>query len=320
MDSNKVKVKKEYRRVGTHDGRFHADEVMATAILKEIFRIDIVRTRDKQVLDKLDIVYDVGGGEFDHHGIDKVYREDGVPFAACGLIWNKFGRDVIKFKNPSLKDDDVEAVFSYIDRILIEGIDALDNGVKISDGEIPLMSISSIISGFNPNLYSDKNEDEAFNEIVEIVSAILSNTLNNRFAVLKSREYVIKAYQKRKNPKLLVLDKYYPYGEVLQEIDENEEVDFVIFGRKDSYAVQTVRDKNGEDRKKLPAKWAGKRDEELAELTGVKDAVFCHTGRFIAVAESYEGIMKLAQLAISQEEPKETGGLLRFIRNLISRK
>ncbi|WP_073008277.1 MYG1 family protein [Clostridium amylolyticum] len=91
--------KKQFRRVGTHDGRFHADEVMATAILKEVYEIELTRTRDENVLKTLDIVYDVGGGEFDHHGMDKIYRENGTPYAACGLIWRGFGKEVIKLKS-----------------------------------------------------------------------------------------------------------------------------------------------------------------------------------------------------------------------------
>ncbi len=50
---------------------------MATAILDNILEIELVRTRDTKILGELDIVYDGGGGEFDHHGVEKVYREDG---------------------------------------------------------------------------------------------------------------------------------------------------------------------------------------------------------------------------------------------------
>jgi len=45
---------------------------MSTAIVKEIFDVDVIRTRDKEILDTLDLVYDVGGGEYDHHDIEKV--------------------------------------------------------------------------------------------------------------------------------------------------------------------------------------------------------------------------------------------------------
>jgi uncharacterized UPF0160 family protein len=48
----------------------------------------------------------------------------------------------------------------------------------------------------------------------------------------------------------------------------------------------------------LPAAWAGLRDAELAAVTGVADATFCHNGRFIAAARSYEGIHAMALQAL----------------------
>lgn len=249
-----------------------------------------------------------------------MYRENGTPYAACGLIWNRFGKYVLKFKDPSLSEDEINSIFKYIDRNLIEGIDAQDNGIRISDGEIPMMNIASIISGFNPTWDSDRNEDEAFNEAVESVSYILRNTIEHRISVLKARADVVKAYENRAIPQVLILDKYFPYGEALRDIDDNKEVFFVVYPRKDSYAIQTIRTTGGEDRKKFPKAWAGKRDEELAEVTGVSDAVFCHTGRFIAVANSFEGIMNLAKLAIDEPEEEVPRGLFGFIRNLFSKK
>lgn len=292
---------------------------MATAILKEVYDVELVRTRDNKILEKLDIVYDVGGGGLDHHGLDKVYREDGIPYAASGLVWNKFGRQVISNKNSSLGEEEVETVIKHIDRKLIEGIDALDNGVWIDTTEIPLMNISSIISGFNPNWKSDKDEDVAFNEAVQVASSILNNAVDNRLSVLKARECVVKAYEKRKTKELLILNKYCPYGEILRDIDENNEVLYVIYPRKDSYAIQTIRNDNREDKKKFPASWAGKRDEELAAVTGVKDAVFCHTGRFLAVAGSLEGIMKMAKLAIAEPEERKPSGIFEFIQKVMKK-
>lgn len=293
---------------------------MATAILKEIFQIELIRTRDEKILDQLEIVYDVGGGELDHHGIKKVYREDGVPYAACGLIWRKFGREVLHLKKPELNNEEVDSVFAYIDRTLIEGIDALDNGVRISGGEIPLMNITSIISGFNPPWLSEKSEDEAFREAVEVASAALKNKISHRFAVLNATENVVRAYEKRVIPEILVLDSYCPYAEALRTIDEIEKVLFVVYPRKNDYELMTVRGNSGEDRKMLPEAWAGKRNEELAAVTGVEDAIFCHTGRFIAVAGSFDSIMKMAQIAVSEPEKQTRGRFFEFIAGLFSRR
>lgn len=293
-------TQKIFKKLGTHDGKFHADEVFATAILKELFEIEVIRTRDEKILKELDIVYDVGDGEFDHHGINKVYRESGTPYASCGLIWKRFGSEVLKLKNPKLNKNEVDAILKHIDRSLFEGIDALDNGVWIDRTEIPLTHISIIIEKFNPRWNSDKDENEAFNESIELATVILRNTIEHRFSVLEAKNYVHKAYMNRIDPEIIVLDTYCPYKDALREIDEKEEILFVVYPRKDSYAIQTVLDENREDKKKLPEPWAGLRDEDLAKVTGVPDAVFCHTGRFIAVATSYEGIMKLSKIALKE--------------------
>jgi uncharacterized UPF0160 family protein len=52
----------------------------------------------------------------------------------------------------------------------------------------------------------------------------------------------------------------------------------------------------------LPEAWAGLRDAELAAVTGVPDAGFCHNDRFIASAKSYEGIRTMASLALKAVE------------------
>jgi uncharacterized UPF0160 family protein len=48
----------------------------------------------------------------------------------------------------------------------------------------------------------------------------------------------------------------------------------------------------------LPESWAGLRDADLAAVTGVPDAKFCHNGRFIAAAKSYEGAYAMARQAL----------------------
>ena len=57
-----------------------------------------------------------------------------------------------------------------------------------------------------------------------------------------------------------------------------------------------------EVRHPFPKAWAGLRDDEMATVSGVADAIFCHNTRFLAVAKSREGAIKLAQLAIENKE------------------
>lgn len=202
--------------------------------------------------------------------------------------------------NPNLSSEEAEGIFNYIDKNFIEGVDALDNGIWIDRTEIPLMHISSIIENFNPSWNSDEDGNTAFNEAVSMAGVVLRNMIEHRFSVLDARGHVERAYKNRVVPEILVLDTHCPYGDAIRELDEKGEVLYVVYPRKDSYAMQSVRDENGDDKKKLPKVWAGLRDKELAEVAGVPDAVFCHTGRFIAIAVSYEGIMEIARLAVEQ--------------------
>jgi uncharacterized UPF0160 family protein len=52
-------------------------------------------------------------------------------------------------------------------------------------------------------------------------------------------------------------------------------------------------------RKNFPAAWAGLRDEELAKVSGVADAQFCHRALFTIAAKSKEGAIKMTQLALN---------------------
>jgi uncharacterized UPF0160 family protein len=54
-----------------------------------------------------------------------------------------------------------------------------------------------------------------------------------------------------------------------------------------------------ENRRDLPAMWAGLDGDDLVAATGVEEALFCHAKRFLAVARSRAGIKRLAELALA---------------------
>jgi uncharacterized UPF0160 family protein len=322
-EGEKIKTK-EFRKVGTHNGRFHADEVMATAILKEVFDIEVVRTRDPEVLGSLDLVYDVGDGEFDHHQVEKVRRDNGTPFAACGLIWRKFGKLAVMYKCISMSEEEIEEIYKNIDKMLIEGIDAHDNGIRTCITIIPTTSISTIITEFNPTWDVDQQDSDIhFEKAVKFASTVLDNALNQQISAIKARIKVAEAYNNRIRPEVVVLDTNYPWPRALSRIDVQKEVLFVVFPRDGEYLIQTVRGGGGpfRDRKRLPKAWAGKRDTELCQIIGIEDAIFCHSARFIAGARSFESIMKMADLAIAEpEDIKPRRGFLYKLKKLLFRK
>lgn len=73
---NNKDLRSQFKLIGTHSGAFHCDEVMASSLLlrTEQFKNSIiVRSRDQDILEQLDIIYDVGADYnidkmmFDHH-------------------------------------------------------------------------------------------------------------------------------------------------------------------------------------------------------------------------------------------------------------
>ena len=105
-------------KIAVHNGKFHADDVFACAIARLIYpSCDIIRTRDEIELSAVDMRIDVGGknnpasNDFDHHmkgGAGE--RTNGVPYAACGLMWKHFGKQI----TPN------DFVWNYVDQKKIE--------------------------------------------------------------------------------------------------------------------------------------------------------------------------------------------------------
>ena len=60
------------KRLITHHGKFHADDVFSTAWLKKIYgNLDVKRIDRsdiyKYINDKESFIYDIGNGKYDHH-------------------------------------------------------------------------------------------------------------------------------------------------------------------------------------------------------------------------------------------------------------
>ena len=175
----------------THGGLFHADEVMATVILEKVFgEISLNRAfRVPEDVDSNVIVYDIGFGDFDHHQQGgNGCRENGVPYAAAGLIWKEFGHAVVA------ETPDPEYIWEYIDKNLIQGIDAVDCGVMPkADYPVSIYGISSVISGFNPTWDSDEKPDDAFMKAVEFARVIFDNIFNGVVSTTKAKNIVEEA-------------------------------------------------------------------------------------------------------------------------------
>ena len=291
------------KKIITHNGSFHADDIFSCAAVsltleKKWEDFEIVRTRDEEVIASGDYVFDVGGkydetmNRFDHHqrgGAGK--RENGIEYASFGLVWKKFGTELC---------GSAEAA-KMIDERLASPVDAFDNGidlVELKRGVYPYM-IQFAFTAMEPTWREkDLNNDDMFKKSVEMAKMVLKREIKHAQDALEADKAVREIYEHAEDKRIIILDKDYPSDFLENDFPESF---FVVYPRSDgTWGAKTVRPEadSFRNRKDFPSAWAGLRNEEAAEATGVPDAIFCHRARFMAVARSREGAIKLAELAL----------------------
>lgn len=281
----------------THAGVFHADEVLATAILERAFG-DIEVLRIIAVPDCLPenaIIYDLGGGLFDHHQRDgNGCRANGIPYASSGLVWRIYGKQALGALS------DAERIQSFVDDALVSRVDASDNGFATrfdSRAQSPL-TVTEAISGFNPVDGDRESYDTAFLEAVKWMRAVLDNSIQSAIASISAEKEVNRAIENAVNG-LLILDRYQPWKKVLAD-SENPQTDSIIAviypSVRGGFNWQIAcRDQAGASPRFLaPQDWWGKEGEELQRECGVDDALFCHRSGFIGGAKTKEGAIRMA--------------------------
>jgi uncharacterized UPF0160 family protein len=284
----------------THDGTFHTDDVFACAVLSLQFsdrEIEIVRSRDEGVVVSADIVVDVGGIydtetlRFDHHQKGGAgTRDNGIPYASFGLVWRQYGVELAGSTDSA----------QFIDEKLVQGIDGADNGVvnKVADNGVYSYSVIDSISALRPTWEEGISMDEAFMEAVNMATTILVRMIKHAESYNHARDILEAAYEDSSDKTIIDISQEYPgWYEVMAQYPEPL---YVLYERSDgSWSAKAVRENPLEftARKPFPLEWAGLKGEELQAVSGVSDALFCHNGRFIAVAATREGALTLAQKA-----------------------
>ena len=294
------------KKLGTHNGIFHCDEVLGIAILMIAFMdyiITVTRTRLPEVLSTLDIVIDVGGGKYDHHMEDfDQHRPTGELYASAGLVWKDFGLkailNVAKAIGISLSKSDAQAIHEEIDRELIIPADQEDNGKQDST------HIFSFVSSFLPAWMETQNYDEAFDKVVTIVRTILYETIKAKISKVTAKYELAERYKIAEDGILEIPAQTMPWLEdvVMYNQAHNNDLKFVIFPYPDGgWAAQAVPpsvEKKFEQLIPFPKEWAGKNEKTLPGICGIPDATLCHKFRFFARAKTKESIIKMCQISM----------------------
>ena len=288
----------------THPGKFHADDIFACATIelmleKEGATYTVTRSRDQAIVSFGDFVFDIGGIDntetkrFDHHQHGGAGTHiDGIPYASFGLVWRAYGEALCGDKEVAYR----------IEKQLVEPIDAEDNGVSLVEAKFDVVpfKLQDVMYVFRATWKEDESTfDTAFFDNVLLAKKIITRLISVTKHVYEAEVFVEKAYAEASDKRLIVLDTNYPYEHTLSA---HSEPLFVIKPRPGGlWGLNTVPSApfTFTVRKQLPEAWAGLRDEDMAKVSGVSDAIFCHNGRFLAVAKTKEGARYLAKIALS---------------------
>jgi uncharacterized UPF0160 family protein len=288
----------------THSGGFHTDDIFAVATLLLVFedkyKIRVLRTRDKDQIEKADFVVDVGmvydkdRNRFDHHQGSAGARENGMPYASFGLVWEKYGGYLSGSENVALS----------IDSTLVSSIDARDNGIDIvkpiNKWNINDFSFVNIVWIFRSTWKEDSYVmDNNFMYLVDLAKNIIKRNIIFIKDNLEGDSLMKEIYTKSTDKRLLILDKEYKFEEF---VSINKDILLVIFYRvsDDTWSIESGRDDflSFKQRLLFPEKWAGKRDGELEKETDIKGSIFCHKGRFLFVTKTKEQAIQIAKKVI----------------------
>ncbi|CAK8694986.1 unnamed protein product [Clavelina lepadiformis] len=325
-------------QIGTHNGAFHCDEVLACFMLKNLPKYKdakIVRTRDQAKLDLCDIVVDVGGvfdvqkNRFDHH--QRSFNESfhslhpdkkwTTKLSSAGLVYCHFGEEVLRaILGQNCPDEKTLCtVYDKVYENFVEEIDAIDNGISQYDGKAKYnitTTLSSRVSYLNPS-WNDENNDEyecfqeamrmVGKEFVERVTGLVHHWLPARSIVLEALE---KRFEVHESGKVIKLERFCPWKEHLFRLEETGfcgqgEIKYVLYADKTSqWRIQCVPTGRNtfENRLSLLSKWRGLRDKNLSEISGIPNCVFVHSNGFIGGNENYEGVLKMASECLQQSE------------------
>ena len=223
-----IKLIKQYNKANfvTHSGTFHVDDVISTIFLSKIFKeIKLIRVPsmdNRSANNKL--VFDIGLGEFDHHQKNRNgKRENGIYYSSIGLLWKKYGKEYLK----KIKAKNIEKVYEYMDKELIQYIDATDN---MQMEYLKSKTSPDFLKLCNPEWNENITEEEGFVRALKLADEFWNIYIKHAIAEVEAIEIIIKKKNKKKE-KYAIFDKELPYRKVI-DLLKNKNIKYLIFKSK----------------------------------------------------------------------------------------
>jgi uncharacterized UPF0160 family protein len=269
--------------VATHSGPFHADDVLAWALIR-VFRhplAELIRTRDLEEIERADIVVDVGGEfnvarhRFDHHQTSYT-----GPLSSAGMVleWLKTTGDI-----------EVDLAH-YLREILVDYVDDVDNGRRLPERDVPCFA--SMVEGYAQGHQSLDAFTAAFVLAGNMASQFLEGLVRGFEAQREASKVVLQAMKEAEEKRVTVIcfETYYKWKPAyFSHGGASHPTQYVLMpGVEGTWRVVAIppSENSFAQKRPLPASWAGLTGADLVQKTGIEGAIFCHKNRFIAVFET----------------------------------
>jgi len=289
----------------THSRKFHADEVMAIALLiKYHFNgraYNIIRTRDNSVLEHAKnnpstFVIDVGFSynadmlNFDHHQDEPgLSWEDGLPMSSCGLIWSWLKQ------NKKLNQHMNHVMMALIEESLIRKVDAHDNGYEIWPS-------SELICGYNRKTDDEKRIDAKFMLALRAACEYLDNFLYKMKERISEEKHIKKAIKQSEGIEGIVISECSIESGAYLTSKLTDKKLFISPRTNNSWILTCVpvdpeKPYTG-NRINMPEEWRGFSASHSKE-TLEQGLIFCHkNGHMCMIEASKEDIIEIAKSLI----------------------
>jgi len=257
------------KKIATHNGIFHADEVMAVALLKKFYDSSLEVTRlphQTNNFDEYDMVVDLGeqydnSKYFDHHHNKGLH-------ASNMLILN-----YLKLKG-FISGIEYKALFPLMEIIS-------NNDIGVGSKPTPDSIIKLVQSMNQEDIYS-REQDESFWRAVNLIGMFLDNIVEEANKIAEREAKLVKSIEVE--PGILEMPEFVQnWNTIIFDIIEFDNIDIVIWEDKvqGNWKAQVVPDAPGS---------FGRRGRALTDKEA-EGKEFIHVGEFFCVFDTREHLL-----------------------------
>ena len=294
-------------RVLTHDGRFHADDVIACELISimENNNINITRSRDLSEMDSYKWVVDVGKQydpatlRYDHHQEECNETWPGYPIllSSSGMVFRHHWNDILTALG--LPDCDEKIAVLIYEKVFLP-VDAHDNGQslqteygKYSDG----INFGRVIADMNHDDVNGPEQMKRFRSAMKYAFDSLLPVISKMVKTYNGNQKMIGILKDEVGGPILELPKNtYVNAYILSQIDPQQQLLFTIYQKKDNeFGFSAVQSKRFVNRADLIAE-----DKDL-----YPGLIFIHKKRFCGSASDVDTAWEICEESVRIHNTKK---------------